>query len=272
VSFSLVTKRFRHLEITEGEQAEAEAVERAEGTPVRTAAGDMARAVESARSGRYETALQLYTRAISQDRALIPAWVGQVQMLVELEELDEARLWSDKALELFRNNGELLAAKSRACARLGDHRAAMACSDASLRSPGSSAARWQVRGEVLLEKNDRRARDCFEKSLAEPDADWFDRVIVARIYLWHACAAAALEFVQLAIGLKPAHAYAWAVLAQCQDALGWLEQAEASLERCLELAPQDREAADALTALRSRTRGQRVIAWLRSRLRGRFRR
>ena len=40
------------------------------------------------------TALQLYTRALGQNRAVIPAWVGQVQMLVELGEYHEARLWA----------------------------------------------------------------------------------------------------------------------------------------------------------------------------------
>ncbi|MBN2448174.1 MAG: hypothetical protein JXO22_15705, partial [Phycisphaerae bacterium] len=41
--------------------------------------------------GRFEPALRLYTRALQEQRTLIPAWVGQVQMLVQLDECHEAR-------------------------------------------------------------------------------------------------------------------------------------------------------------------------------------
>ena len=68
-------------------------------------------------------------------RRHVPAWVGQVQMLVELGELHEADLWADKALELFRDNGELPSAKAVARARLGRAADALQCSDAGLRAP-----------------------------------------------------------------------------------------------------------------------------------------
>ncbi|MHC4218641.1 MAG: tetratricopeptide repeat protein [Planctomycetota bacterium] len=262
-----MSKRFRHLEIHEQQQEQRPEVRADEqedvGTPRRTAEHDMRLAVDATRLGRFETALQLYTRALRESRGLIPAWVGQVQMLIELGEPAEARLWCDKALELFRNNGELLAVKARACARLGDRRAAMACSDAALASPGSSPARWQARGEVLLARDARRARDCFERSLAETESDWFDRVIIARIHLYYDRATAALEHARAAVGLKPSHVYCWYVVGQCQEAIGWFDQAEESYERCLELAGDYREASVALDAVRSRTFGQ--VMWRRLR-------
>src|SRR5262249_50249458 len=141
----------------------------------------LAKAHEEHHWGQFEPALRLYTRSLEANRGLIPAWVGQVQMLVQLEELHEARLWSDKALELFRNNGELLAAKAQACARLKDTKAAIACSDGALAVPGSSPWRWIARGEVLLATGQRQSEDCFRKALLEPAADWFDRVFIARI-------------------------------------------------------------------------------------------
>lgn len=260
-----MSDRFRHLELRESEQEHTPRAQ-VSGHPTGTARGNLEMADLSSRSGEFERALQLYTRALGQDRSLVPAWVGQVQMLVELDELAEARLWSDKALELFRNNGELLAAKARACARLGDHRAAVACSDASLQSPGSSPARWQARGEVMLARSTARAKDCFEKSLAEPGADWFDRVLIARIHLWHDRATAALEHAQVAVGLKPSHAYCWLVVGRCQEALGWCDMAAASYERCLELQPGHAEAATGLHAVRTRTLVNRVKGWLKGRL------
>jgi tetratricopeptide (TPR) repeat protein len=108
-----------------------------------------------------------------------------------------------------------------------------------------------------------RARDCFERSLAEPQADWFDRVVIARIHLWHDRALVALEYAQLAIGLRPAHPYNWYVMGQCHEALGWFEQAQSSYERCLELPPRLGAAAEALAALRSQTPGRRLRAWVR---------
>jgi tetratricopeptide (TPR) repeat protein len=261
-----VSERFKKLEITPRQEEKTSEALRG-GTPVRGAADHFRGAVAAMQLGRCEEALRLYTRALSQERSMIPAWVGQVQMLVELDELTEARLWSDKALELFRGNGDLLAGKARACARMGDRRAAMACSDASLQSPGTSPARWQARGEVLLEQGSPRARDCFDKSLTEPQADWFDRVVIARIHLFHDRALVALEFARLAIGLQPAHPYAWCVAGRCHEALGWFEQARISYERCLELGPRLDEAAAALSALRGRTPGQRLRGWLRGWLR-----
>ncbi len=263
-----MSERFKRLEIRQRQRDHtAEQLGQLAGTPPRTADHYLQLAVEAYRIGRFEPALQMYTRALREDRGLFRAWVGQVQMLIHLGELSEARLWSDKSLELFRNNGELLAAKAQACARQGDNRAAMACSDASLQSPGTSAARWQARGEVLLAGDGRRARDCFEKSLAEADADWFDRVIVARIYLYYRQAAAALHYAQAALDLRPSHVYCWYVVGQCQEEMGWFEQAATSYGRCTEVSDEYPEARAAVDAVRSRTKGQRlwrrVRAWFK---------
>ena len=124
--------------------------------------------------GRFEPALRLYTRALQEQRTMIPAWVGQVQMLVQLDECHEAHVWCDKGLELFRNNGELLAAKAQACTRLNDLKSAFACSDASLAAPGSSPWRWIARGEVLLARRHKLVAECFQKAVVEAATDWFD--------------------------------------------------------------------------------------------------
>jgi tetratricopeptide (TPR) repeat protein len=232
-------------------------------TPIRTAAQEIQAAVAAYQSGRFDPALQHYTRALGHDRALVPAWVGQVQMLVELTEYHEARLWSDKALELFRNNGDLLAAKSRACLRQGDAGAAMQCSDASLQAPGISIVRWQARGEVLLSRSAARARDCFEKSLAEPAADWFDRIAIARMYLFHDYPANAYEYAQAAAAKGTGRAYCWLVLGQCQEALGWTDEAARSYERCLALDRTQSQATSALVNIQNLSGAERLRRWFR---------
>ncbi len=209
--------------------------------------------------GQFEAALRLYTRALQEDRKLIRAWVGQVQMLVDLGEYREARIWSDKALELFRNNGELLAAKAQACIRLKDKASALSCSDGAIQSAGTSPWRWEVRGEVLLARGDRQFDQCFQKALEDPAADWFDRVMISRIYCFYGRFASAMRYLQHAIDMKPTQAYNWYELGECQRSLGLIGAAQTSFERCLELRPDCREADEALGAMESVS----LLDWLR---------
>jgi tetratricopeptide (TPR) repeat protein len=259
-----VTGRFSRLEVSLREAPEPVA---AIGVPVRTETDDMSQAREAFRRGRFEPALRAFTGALGRNRSLVPAWAGQVQMLVELQEYAEARLWSDKALELFRNNGDLLAAKSRACLRQGDKVAAIACSDASMKSPGSSPSRWQARGEAMLSESAPRARDCFEKSLAEPEADWFERVVIARAYLFHKRPGLALEYADAAAAMRPSEPYAWIVLGECRHAAGFSGRAQACYERALELDPSYAEAREHIRLAHAVGPAARLVRWVKGAVR-----
>jgi tetratricopeptide (TPR) repeat protein len=206
----------------------------------------LADAVDADRWGEHEKALRLFTRCLELDRTVVPAWVGQVQMLIHLAEFHEARVWSDKALELFRGNGELLAAKAQAAIRLLDERTAWSSIDGALQAPGSSPYRWQVRGEVLLSSRGRFYEECFRKSLAEPAASWFDRVAIARIYAFHDQAANALRYLREALEMEPSHGYIWFERGNCELALGFVGAAKKSWRRCLELRPRYRPAMQAI--------------------------
>jgi tetratricopeptide (TPR) repeat protein len=227
----------------------------------------LAQATDAAHWGKFEAALRMYTRCLEANRAVVPAWVGQIQMLVELGEFHEARVWSDKALELFRGNGELLAAKAQACARLKDVPAAMACSDGSLQTAGSSPWRWQARGEALLAAGQSYFDECFIKSLSEKGADWFDRVIIGRIYLYYRRASNALYYLKQAVDLDPTQGYVWFMMGHCQAALSLTGGARTAYTRCLELRPDYREAREALNKLQSLS----FMEWLKGRLFGRMR-
>jgi tetratricopeptide (TPR) repeat protein len=255
--------RFSRLELAGRHEPDEElARQDASGNDIRTPEHCMSSAIAACRSGHLESALQLYTRALQGNRALIAAWVGQVQMLVELAEYQEARLWSDKALELFKNNGDLLAAKSRACARQGDAKTALVMSDYSLASPGTSPLRWQARGEIFLTQNPARSEDCFEKSLADPGADWFDRIFIARIYLFYNRPAPALAFAQAGVELQPSHHYAWYILGKVQERLGLVQRAEVSYQRAVALNVNELAARDALESLENQSGGIRLLRWL----------
>ena len=103
--------RFDKLEFNAGQPPSPEPAER---DPLVRDAGDwMKKADEERRGGLYESALKYYSRALELDNSLVAGWLGQVQMLVQLEEYPEADLWSRKGLELFPNNGELMAGRAR---------------------------------------------------------------------------------------------------------------------------------------------------------------
>src|SRR5256885_12553915 len=75
---------------------------------------------ENRRLGLYEASLKYCSRALEVDKSLVAAWVGQGQMLIMLGEFPEAELWSRKALELLKNNAELIARRAQAPCRTGD--------------------------------------------------------------------------------------------------------------------------------------------------------
>ncbi|MFA6135154.1 MAG: hypothetical protein WC869_14165 [Phycisphaerae bacterium] len=237
--------RFSHLEFDDNRRRQER--QRPPGVEQPSAAQYLQLADDEQHWGRFEPALQFYTKCLEENRRTVPAWVGQVQMLVQLSEYHEARLWADKALEIFRNNGELLAAKAQACLRQGDRKAAYACSDASLQVEGSSPWRWQARGEVLLESGEKLHESCFKKALAEAGADWFDRIIIAQMYLFYRKASAAFEYARKATELRPDAGYTWFVMGNTQRALGLAAAADQSYSRCLELRPDFLEARAAMT-------------------------
>jgi tetratricopeptide (TPR) repeat protein len=250
--------RFSNLEF------EQQPTESALGAALRqdvTGADHLHAAEAQAQWGRWEPALRLYTRALQADRTLVPAWVGQVQMLVQLGEYHEARVWSDKALDLFRSNGELLAAKAQALARLGSLAPALECSDAALEARGSSPWRWIARGEVLLARRQKYVDECFRKAVLEPAATWFDHVLIAGIYLHYQRVTNALLHLKEALLLEPTHGYIWFERGNCERALSLAPAV--SYQRCLEFAPDFGPALQALDELSRPSVG----AWLKGLLR-----
>lgn len=252
--------RFANLEFEGARQAQT-AVALSE--EVRNADFHLQKAHEARCWGDHEQALRLFTRCLQEDRKVIRAWVGQVQMLVELGEYAEARTWSDKALELFRNNGELAAAKAQACARVGALREALACSDAAMKSPGASAWRWMARGEVQLARRERHYDECFQRGLMEAGAEPYDRVLIARIYRHYDRATNALSYLKPLMETHPDQGYLWLERGQAEQSLGLSGAARLSYERCLSLNPKCQAARAALDVVRRRSWIRRLRGWAR---------
>src|SRR5262249_50358170 len=186
--------------------------------------------------GLYENALRLYSRALEQDKSLVDGWVGQVQMLVLLGEYPEADLWARKALEIFRNNPDLLAGRAQALLRRGDRGHAQGLCDTAMSQSGQSSYRWLVRGELMVASRSDTDRYCFEKAM-QADPDWLVGLEAALIYQFYDQPAKALPFVRSVVEKAPDSPYPWYVLGCIEDDLGFESRARTSLERCLQLVP-----------------------------------
>ncbi|MGO9109449.1 MAG: hypothetical protein ACLP9L_09460 [Thermoguttaceae bacterium] len=238
--------RFDKLEFNAGNRPSPEPSER---DPLLRDAGYwMSKADESRRGGLYEGALQYYSRGLELDRSLVAGWVGQVQMLVQLQEYPEADLWSRKGLELFPSNGELMAGRAQAFCRMGDMKQAHALCDGSLQQTGQSAYRWLVRGEIMVAARQEMDRYCFDKA-QELDADWLVPLEAARIELYYRRPSRALGRIRRALQIDPEAHYVWYVQGICQSELGLTRAARESFQRCLELCPRHADAAEQLQRL-----------------------
>lgn len=219
---------------------------------------------ENRRTGSYETGLRFYSRALECDKTLVTAWVGQVQMLVQLQEYPQASLWSQKALELFPAHGDLIAGQAQAECRMGNMKKAYTLSDTALRQRGESAYRWQVRGELVVAGKQHTDRHCFDKAQVA-DHDWIVPLESALIYCYYAVYSQAQQRAQIAVEKAPTAYYPWYVLGLCQSKLGFDSSAITSFNRCVQLCPRH---ADSLSRLAELERPQ----WPFMRLLCRFRR
>lgn len=245
------TKRFNRLEIDQGLHPEAAAVAATNSQRLdeRDAGYWMTSADAERRDGHYDNALRLYSRALELDRSLVAGWVGQIQMLILLQEYPEAELWGRKALELFRNHPGLLAGRAQAFCRTGDLKQAQALCDASLAQQGQTAYCWVVRGELMLCRRDPVDQYCFDKAV-QIDSDWLLNLEIAAVYLQYKLPAKALSHCRTAVEKAPGHPHCWYMQGTVELTMSLTRPAERSFTRCLELKPNHVDAKRALDELR----------------------
>jgi tetratricopeptide (TPR) repeat protein len=241
--------RFKNLEFDQPESAESLGSVKKTDT-ARDEQFYLREADAARRHGFYENALRYYSRSLEFNKSLVEAWVGQVRMLIELEEYPEAIVWSSKALELFRENPDLVAGKAHALARKGDTTGAIPLSDAAIQKPGQSAYRWLVRGELMVATRQRTDQYLFDKA-ALADPDWIVLLDIGRTYMHYDEPARALPWIRRAVDRAPTAAYAVLCDGICHAKTGNVTLARQSFERCLQLVPGYREAEEELAKLRN---------------------
>lgn len=210
----------------------------------------------------FEKAMRYYSKVLEFNPRHAAAWNGQVRALIELNEIREARLWADKALERFPNEPEVLAAKAVALGRDGDLEGALAYSDSSVEERGDTPYVWLARADVLLARREKRADYCITKALALAPGDWFTAWLAARVQYYHGQFALALKAAQSAVEYNAAQAVAWLQLGLCQRQIGLVGAAKNSLIQARQLNPRDEEIRRALRELdRIGLRGKLAALW-----------
>ena len=204
------------------------------------------------RRGLYETALRSFGRALECERSYVPAWVGQAQMLVMLNEPRQAEMWSISGLKIFPNNADLLAARAQAVCRLGNYKEAIMYSDAAIQGEGTCAYRWSVRGELMTATKSPTAAHCFD-SAEQIDADWLIRTENANILRYYKSPLKAMPRAAAAVEKAPDSPFAWMIKGVCEYEAGFRSQAIKSLEQALQLDPEAKDVQEWLTLVKGDT-------------------
>jgi tetratricopeptide (TPR) repeat protein len=188
-------------------------------------------------AGDFEEALLNFSRALEKNSAFYEGWFGQVRMLIELGEYREAKMWTDKALELFPEHPELLAARAVACAKDGEISKAQAYSDNAVEKQGITSYVWLSRAEVLFARKSKMAETCLRNAIgiAGNNAP-FVRLEAGRLLVRNENYSSALEYLRQAVNELPKSALAWYTLGCCLARLG-MPEAENIFDQCLRLRP-----------------------------------
>ena len=244
-------RRFSHLEF--GDRRDEGAGKIPAGEEIRDAEYFHKEALRYWLAGDFELALRNYSRALEQNSTYYPGWLGQVLMLIELGEYREAAVWVDKALEMFPEHPELLAAKAVACARDGRLEKAVAYSDNSIAKDNVTSLVWLARAEVLLNRKSNIAQNCISKavSIAAGEDGLMVRLRAGRLLNQRGDYAAALQYLRAVTDELPRSALAWYELGCCQARLGRPE-AKVSFEQALKMHPDWTVAEEALRKFKNR--------------------
>jgi tetratricopeptide (TPR) repeat protein len=218
-----------------------------QGEPIRDAAYFYKEALRCRLGGDCEMALRNYSRVLEKNNTFFDAWSGQVAMLIEMGEYNEAALWADKALELFPEHPELLAAKAVAFCRDAKMDKAVAYSDNSVSKDNTTARVWLARAEIMLARKSTVAENCLSKavSMAGSIAPLI-KLDAARLLRNNGDYLPAIDYLNDVVKALPKSALAWYELGICQAKLGRAE-AQATLKQCLKLRPDWEKAKTAYT-------------------------
>ena len=195
---------------------------------------------------QFKEALRRFSQAIKLDSTLHEAWVGQIDTLIEEGELREAEQCVSAALLQFPDDPTLLSLKGLLLARNGMVTRGLGYSDRAGKI-SHTLRTWISRGEILLmgkahgsARAESNANFCLDKALEQTHAgDWQTLTRIGLVWLRNHCHTKAIDCFRQAPAAEPANAQIWRHIAECQARLGHDDQAIVSLQRALEIEPND---------------------------------
>ncbi|MBN1763871.1 MAG: tetratricopeptide repeat protein [Sedimentisphaerales bacterium] len=188
-------------------------------------------------NGDFEPALRNFSRTLEKNSSFYEGWLGQILMLIELEEYPEALIWADKALALYPEHPEILATKAIACVRDAKIDKALAYSDNAMSKENISSRVWLARAEVMMERRSRMAQDCISNAISiAGKALPVVRLEAGKLLRRRKNYSSALELLSQAAKELPQSALAWYELGCCQAGMRFRE-AEVAFEQALKIRP-----------------------------------
>lgn len=200
----------------------------------------------------YEKALAYYSRALQYNITLEECWLGQLQCLVDLGELHEAVVWSERALEKFPKSAPILAARAIAESRSGRKDTAMGFSDGSFSASGVTAYCWIARGEVLLSIKKGNSNACFSKAVEMSPSDWAVRAAIGRTLCMNNLPREAIAYFRQALQLDSSKYICWYWIGKCSESIRQYSEAEAAYRQVLSMCPSCTKAQEALALIARR--------------------
>lgn len=213
--------------------------------------------------GEFEKALRLYGRALERDRARSEGWLGQVRVLLEMGQADEAETWLEQAARVLGEVPSILALRSIAAARAGKLDDARAWSDRAMRDGGDDPEVWLARAEVVYAGgNARVARMNLDKAHERaPSAETALRA--GEVALERDDRPTAQRWLARAANEQPDNPLVALRLGVCLERMNEWDRARNEFQRALTLSPHMKSAQLAIDDLDSRTWFARVMANVR---------
>jgi len=251
--------RFKFLEFTDSKKKQASDEQAVE----YTADYYYGRGREQFVKGYFEDALRLFSRTLEEDNKFIEAWAYQAWSLIYLDELPEALVWTNRALERFPDSPELLSLKGLLLAMQGELEEGMAFSDGAISQEKSvSESVWLARGEILLRGGGGNERHCFLRAIDVKPKNAVVLVRIAQSYLVCGYSEKALPYLNKAINLPFEGHWLWLVLARCHERMGDVEKSLQYYRSVIRTTPDLEEARLAFKRLQPRGLIDRFIVFV----------
>ena len=229
-------------------------------------------------AGNLKEAVTWYEKAVAFDSDLFEAWIGLVDSLVRLGDIEKAASVTEEALRLYRLARPFYALKALVLLHDNQEAESLRYSDISVEQDEAGWYPWLVRGEILLREHlcsrvIENARYCFERSVSLADNQWVASLWVGVLYLVHRHPAFAAAYLAESAHLNPLNAFTYVKMGDAFRAMQLFDQARFYYEQAIDIDPTSdparRGLADALAA-RSRISYLIDVDSAQTRWKGRF--